>query len=444
MARKKAALPTQQSAPEPVQAAVETAVEPPSPAQAPKIVPPDQFFAILRDYPDPTATATYIYRLWPIIDRTVSDPKSRKYIDKVGDPIDMAYLLRTWGSGKYRLIFNDENRPMGKKQVMRTDLEIVDPECPPYIENLDEIDLEHKENRTFVAGLRQRGILPPAPGPAPPATPEGSAVAALSRIALDQVGRPQSSAAEAKAIDVIAEASKRAVNMAFDQARPVDPIEQAIRLKELFKVDDNSKLLALLIESQNKREELMLRLFDKPKESGSLEATLGFMEKMMSLGEKLANRAGSKSSTLQTVLEYLPGILNPIANGVSALVAARTGQIPAAAPPSGEVGAVTPAPAPAIVRQFGARLVRALEDGMDGCSFAHGLAALAGVEVYEAVEALGKPGILAALQSVPDVWALLAPRSEQLGRFIDEFLSYGREDEPADGDSQAAAAAKEA
>jgi hypothetical protein len=83
--------------------------------------------------------------------------------------------------------------------------------------------------------------------------------------------------------------------------------------------------------------------------------------------------------------------------------------------------------------------VKALDSEVDGDSFAHGLASLDGEEVYLAVAGLGKPGILQALQSVPDVWAALAPRASALSVFVDQFLAYG-EPEPEDNSAAASAA----
>ena len=76
-------------------------------------------------------------------------------------------------------------------------------------------------------------------------------------------------------------------------------------------------------------------------------------------------------------------------------------------------------------------LLTPASSGVEGDSFAHGLASLAGEEVYAAVAGLGKPGILQALQSVPDVWAAIAPRAAALSVFVDQFLAYG-EPEPED------------
>ena len=121
---------------------------------------PEQFFRAVREYPEKDGTCTYIYRVWPVIDKKLEDEKAKTYIDKVAEPIDEAYLLKHWGSGDFSLKFTDENKPRGHTQVCQTLVHLWDPEIPPVIEDYAELVLEAPANRSFVKGLRARGILP--------------------------------------------------------------------------------------------------------------------------------------------------------------------------------------------------------------------------------------------------------------------------------------------
>ena len=46
---------------------------------------------------------TYLYRVWPVIDRKADD----HFIARLSEPFDEDYLLKNWGSGRYHLRLND-------------------------------------------------------------------------------------------------------------------------------------------------------------------------------------------------------------------------------------------------------------------------------------------------------------------------------------------------
>jgi len=76
--------------------------------------------------------------------------------------------------------------------------------------------------------------------------------------------------------------------------------------------------------------------------------------------------------------------------------------------------------------QIGPLLLNALNQGRDGASFADSLTALYGGLAYEQISALGKDGIMAALQVHPQLWPQLAPIQPRLEQFIDEFIVWGQ------------------
>jgi hypothetical protein len=84
-------------------------------------------------------------------------------------------------------------------------------------------------------------------------------------------------------------------------------------------------------------------------------------------------------------------------------------------------------------------LLNALNQGSDGGMFAEGLATLYGGLAYEQIAALGKEGIMQALQAHPQLWPQLAPIQGRLEQFIEEFLSFGRDEgeQEQDDDTEA-------
>lgn len=101
----------------------------------------------------------YLYRLWPKIDRKLSNPSNPNNIATFEAPFDEGFLLRNHGSGKYELQLADLGRPENFRRVCRTVLDLQNADYPPVIE-LRELDLGYDGNRSYIAGLRMRGLLP--------------------------------------------------------------------------------------------------------------------------------------------------------------------------------------------------------------------------------------------------------------------------------------------
>lgn len=104
----------------------------------------------------------YVYRLWPVIDRSLSG-STVNYIDKIAgeewipgeDWLDDVY--RRWGTGDYHLKLNDEQT---KKTLVTTNVntprEFTD--YPPIL-NFDEVVWEDPQNKLYRAKMESRGDL---------------------------------------------------------------------------------------------------------------------------------------------------------------------------------------------------------------------------------------------------------------------------------------------
>src|ERR1700743_3651147 len=92
----------------------------------------------------------YVYRLWPVIIR----PRQQRNIDKT--PLRLYSfnkIIATHGGGEYKYIVNDTNTTQTLFNVKVTiDSSLYDP-----IINLKELDLQAKENVSYVEALKNKG-----------------------------------------------------------------------------------------------------------------------------------------------------------------------------------------------------------------------------------------------------------------------------------------------
>lgn len=388
---------------------------------------PDNFTRLCAAYPAREAAAVYVYRLEPKIDRRKAGHRYN-YIDKLllGDePISAESLLPSHGSGKFQLKLNDENRPKQLREVASTILTINDPERPPVVPP-EELVWEAPENRSYVQGLRARGICPPAFEEQPPAAGQssGSAVSGLvetNRALLNEVVRGR----QQKPPDVLGEAAKAAT--AFkEMAEAVRPAES----------DSVSKaLLAHLL----KLEEMLLQGRQQAAPPNELDA----VDRVLSIVDRLEKRLGPRGNPevmRASSLEGVQGLLNSASSLVEAsspLVLALLGRRPVettdepeedepqASLPAGtnKAGAVRVEISVQRMMGLGQQAIRAFKSGVSGRQFAESLKVLE-PELLERLCGLEEPQIMVALQAAP-VWAQLAPRENEIRGWVRDFLSTG-------------------
>ena len=139
-------------------------VELPNPRRFP--LKAEEFFKYWYDCEqiDPNRLIVYVWRTFPIIDKkALGDPDAVTNIgkmEKAPDPGEWRLeMLKRWGSGNYKLMLKDEGlkKPKAIAQTFVTDLH--DPDYPAWIENLDELVMDHPSNQAFIEGLRQKGAF---------------------------------------------------------------------------------------------------------------------------------------------------------------------------------------------------------------------------------------------------------------------------------------------
>jgi hypothetical protein len=125
----------------------------------------NEFFQYWKDTEalDPNRLIVYVWRTFPIIDRKMGDDLAPTNIGKMeeapADPTEWRQeMLHRFGSGNYKLMLKDEGIGKAIAQTFVTDLN--DPEYPPWIENLEELVMDHPSNQSYIENLRQKGLLP--------------------------------------------------------------------------------------------------------------------------------------------------------------------------------------------------------------------------------------------------------------------------------------------
>ena len=101
---------------------------------------------------------SYVYRLVPIIDRTLSDINHKSYIDIIQGKIDRDYIVSEHGGGVYNLKIND--RTTLNKPLMNLKIEIPVTEAQPKLD-IRELDLNENKNKRYIDKLIQEGKLTP-------------------------------------------------------------------------------------------------------------------------------------------------------------------------------------------------------------------------------------------------------------------------------------------
>lgn len=403
----------------------------------------DLWFKIIAVYPEGALCHCYIYRRWPQIDLKLTDPKAPIYIEKHEGPITAEELLRTWGTGEYRLTWVDEGQPRGKTRICETVIEVHDPERPPVILDLGQLMVEAPANRSYVRALQASGELDTEG--LPTAGEEGRQEAAARH-----AEESSSTNVQLKMLDLFSQASKQAISIAVG-AKPGNPVDEAVKLTNLMKPD--VRMLELVMETQTANQRLLFDVLNKSQGTGGIASNITELEEVISAVEKLAKRGGGGVTSW---VSDIPDILTGVAGIMTAFAAIRAGfsaPAPAAArkPPGRATESAAPASPPALppktaetagtepgplthadLTEIAKRALAALNEGFEGDDFAASLCLWRGEAVYSQIVELGEETLNMLLMPV------VQPEDQPaVKKFVGEFFAYGQEteDQPGDADT---------
>ena len=403
-----------------------------------KLVSPEDFFRLAGDYPHKTGLSFYVYRLWPIIVRSLAGIK-HSYIDCVPE-ITREFLAQNHGGGEYKIIMTDAGRPKGMTEVYRCVLKISETDYPPVLD-VRELDLGRKENQSFIQALRLRGVLPREGEELNQNNEAVSAVASLAREVMNQNRAP----AGGGGLDV-------ALKVAELMRPKSDPLELALKISEMSKKDDGAAgLVKTLMEQQTQLFKLIADNRAAPAAAADVDPLKRVDETLSVLGRFGVKLNGRDSASSRAWWEVIPEALQAGSNLLQAFAVMRGGLagVPAApaavadpaAPGAGVVSVAGPvagaAPGgasmvnPARVAAIARKAVAAFESGAHGEDFAWALLLEEdGEEIYNFLAGLGAEQMLTFIKMSP-AWPQLAARESEIAAFLAEFVAYGQE--PAAG-----------
>ena len=135
-----------------------------------------------------------------------------------------------------------------------------------------------------------------------------------------------------KALDLMAEASREAIKIAASQGKQMDPLEGLVKFAAIMsdlKPATDSGLLKVLLEAQQRQQDLMMKLLQQEHGGDSLEKQLAVFERLSGLLDRFAPRGG-RGSLWEALLQAAPSILGPVASMVNSFAALRGGVAPTA------------------------------------------------------------------------------------------------------------------
>lgn len=433
----------------------------------------------------------YLYRFWPIILR---EPK---YIDVITEvqQLSLDYIVSQFGGGKYKLIVTDTDRK-DRKNVCEAYLKISQVDHEPIL-NVDELDKGHRDNRSYVEHLIAKGILDQEGNSM--ATQQksqgGDNLTVLANTMQNVVNQllserrqnnaPKQGMDEAvitRSLDMMSGAYKTALDTAIKQGNTSE-VDQLGKIMQTFQNlmqmmkptsgDSNLKEL-LAIQADGYKSQLammdkMMTMMQANKNPDSqIDGVLGMIGKVKEIfGLEAVGGSSHKPSTLETIMEKAPMVLDPLARitenlynsflmkkGMGGVTQARpataSGMVAQTqALPAGQVASAEGQLNPeneasnmnsdlgfdpvAFVNQYGPIILQWINGNKTGDELAEWVESGFGSTTYLAIRNIGKEKMLRAMKLVPEYWQLIQPIELQVNEFIDQFISYA--DVPVDSDS---------
>lgn len=375
---------------------------------------PETFWQFLREYPDWEAGAVYLYRLWPVIDRQLAG-KKEKNIDIFTGPITDLDILHRHGSGKYQLRFNDQNKPKGLVNVATCKVDINDPLYEPVVP-LEEVVEGADANKSYIDGLKARGKWKENAVP----TSDGN----------------QATAELARTLDRVVEKAMEQRPAPTPEKAPSDPFEIALKWMELQRktpvadpMDQMLKLMQIMREQQ------------KPQQVDPLEAYTKVAEVIEARASRQASSGGNGTDWGGMILGFFNALPQLIQGFMMMRAMAPQPAAPVVPPtPTAPMpynpfapGVPMPTQMPdlsQVLLDLKPFLMKAIVQGQTGDEFASGLVTFQGEQKYQQLARLGMDGLIGALNAQPDLWSILSQFEPQVRQFIQEFLDYGKAEQP--------------
>lgn len=406
----------------------------------------------------------YVYRHYPVIDRQINNPRAGKNIDKLSSKAtcNLKHIIENHGSGLYKLLVNDINKAVNGKggTLGACMLSIQESDKPPILV-LDELVIDHPDNRSYVDKLKAEGKLT---GDGRIMTPQqggdNSQLVALMGRMLEKLTNPATQPRDTSASDVskmYVDANKTMLDMVKEQVKTDGPdklLTMLSALKEMIpKPENNNSMLEVLLRIQAEatarndamQAKLMEVLMKPPEDATAKMLTQIQMFKELGLIGGEAPRE-HKRTTAEVIIDAIAPIGLEVAGIIKNVITMKNYQagIAKQAPqqqtepqalPQGENVIEMPSPEAnpfvPLLSQYGGMIINAMKKGVPGSAFAESVETLTDALTYKQLHGLGTEGLIAAMKSVPAFWADLmqSGATEQIVKeFCDDFVAYGNEE----------------
>lgn len=428
----------------------------------------------------------YLYRIKPRIIRQLKDPDALNYIDCIAEPFTMEYMIQRHGGGTYVIECTNPDRARAEgnnTHLFKCRFEIDQVRYEPKL-NYEELDLNHRDNMSYIQMLQYRGILDnkgKVMQPQQNQNGNGSGVNTeflkeilgfVSKMTTDQQAQLKEKIAPGDPL------TKSIGEILVERMRQDDPSKQMATIqtimtamKEMNRGSDITPLFDRLLQMQTEHNTTVLNLMKEmagmrnqaPANNGA--PILDQMDKLLDVFDKLSGLrggggGGGRRSGWDVGLEYARELGVPILGTFNNWLAARSGipavpihnPAPPAAPgkpqapfdPYRDTNAMrqhtaslqqTPPPAngdirpPAgpvgelgmLLQQYGPLVVNALNNGTPGYDIADYVVGLFGAGIHAMLCAQGEINLLETAMQIPEI-ALFGKPKVQL--FIHEFCNY--------------------
>jgi hypothetical protein len=423
----------------------------------------------------------YLYRLKPRIIRQLKDPDAPKYIDCIGQPLTMEYMIERHGGGSYLIeaIDNDARKHSTSNHLFRCIFSVDEVRYEPKL-NYDELDLTHRDNMSYVQMLQHRGVLDnkghAVNNQAQQNSGNGGVNAEVIKEILGFVSKlntDQQVALRSKLTTDEDSVSKSIGQIMVEKMKQDNPTAQVqmlsgllTALKEIVgssKPADASGLYDRIITMQSEHNRTVLQLIERittkredtenTDEFDRLDKVLGFAQRL----SEMKGGGGRRSSPWELGLDYAKELLVPGLQTLNNFLATRRGVpvMPAgagvapvaptaafdpyrnpealrahastlaaqqAAPPEATNGPAAPAGSLlGLVQQYGDLVVNALNNGTPGYDFADYVAGLLGHATHATIAGQGEDALLQVMLTMPQLSLFGEPR---LRTFVHEFIHY--------------------
>lgn len=327
----------------------------------------------------------YVYRVKPKIRRQLRDPNSPNYIDCLSEPFTLDYFISRHGGGKYQLqaVDTEARRDSNGSQLFKCNMEINDVQHPPIL-NYDELEIEARENKSYITWLQNKGILdgkgnvvqpqaagqPAASGPASLAAKEVLDILGYAhKMTTEQ--QNQFRAQFAPGEDSL---SKSVGQILLEKMKQDDPGKDWDRMMTFIekvtmqKQPDNGFAQMLQMQQEQRKTDLeYTRLLLENQNRNSTEGQFGQFREIISFARELwqSGGGGGRRSAWDTGLEIARDVALPAIQSIGGIVtnimalrngAAPVAPMPAAAQPAAVQGAFDPYANPGAARQYASTL----------------------------------------------------------------------------------------